>query len=526
MGSSTQSASAADRLVERLSTPWAVALFWIGFSVVFAVIQLVSSSTLTLDSAVTVENVQRHLSGGYQLRNPPLFDWMYYFTQAVLGGGILAHTLLRYFLFAPIGILHYFAFRQVGCSRRLAAAFSYSLIFFIWMASDFHYHFTHSLPLFVLGLASWVTAIAYIERQDAWRAGLLGLLIGFGLIAKWSFVLPLAGTLVAFLLDGRARMALLNRRSLLIPLFAVIPLVPVVLWLIEVNGDVVSVVHDRMVSGSVPFIERVGPAIGEYAESLVLYLLPWPVVVGIIAYLNRRREAAPEPMHANGRLAAAATLWTAGICLAGVAGLGVTNMGTRYMFPVLLTAPIAIAAWIAARVDEPTFAEATIRTATVVAIAAVVIRFWSFHIIDGVLPDNVEQRMPFAALAHELEARNLGAAQFISTSERDAGNLMAHLPEARAVALGSLRAEPPPADLLSVRPCVAIWRGKIEGSPTRPEPAPQPEAIAALAGADAGPIEDVYVNWPRPLYGDDLQSVWRIMPLPEATPACREARGL
>jgi hypothetical protein len=111
---SAASDARTDAIVERLSSLRAVALFWIGFSLVFAAIQLLSSSALTLDSAVTVENVQRHLAGGYQLRNPPLFDWLYYFASQVFGEGILAHTVLRYVFFSAIGILHYVAFRQVG----------------------------------------------------------------------------------------------------------------------------------------------------------------------------------------------------------------------------------------------------------------------------------------------------------------------------------------------------------------------------------------------------------------------------
>jgi hypothetical protein len=185
-----------------------------------------------------------------------------------------------------------------------------------------------------------------------------------------------------------------------------------------------------------------------------------------------------------------------------------------------------MAAWIAVRVDDRPFAEATMRTATVMTIVAVVIRFWSFHVLDGFLPENTEQRIPYAALTEELKARGLGAVQFVTPGERDAGNLIVHLPEARAVALNSLRVEAPPADRLPVRPCVAIWSGSLEGSHDRPELPPLPDSIAALAGSGAGQIGDIFVDWPRPLYGEDRQSVWRVMPLPDDASACLAARGL
>ncbi len=515
----------SDAIVLRLSSLRAVALFWVGFSIVFAAIQLLSSSTLTLDSAVTVENVQRHLSGGYQLRNPPLYDWLYYFASRIFGEGILAHTVLRYLFFSAIGVLHYVAFRQIGFSRRLAAAFSYSLIFFVWMASDFHYHFTHSLPLLAIGLAAWVSLVAYVERPGAGRAAVLGLLIGLATIAKWSFLLPAAGALAAVLLDRRARAAFFDRRTLLVALFAVLPVVPVVIWMLGIDGNVVSVVHDRLVGKPVRYVERILPAAKSYLVSVVLYLLPWPIFIGLIAFAARRPEA-PSPLHPNGRLAVAATLWTVGLGLAGVMAVGVGNMGTRYMFPVLLVAPLAMAAWFAARVDEAKFAEGTIRVATVVVVVVTIVRFWSFQIIDGVVPENPTQRTPYDALAAELTAHGLGAAQFVTTNDRDAGNLLAHLPAARAIALVTQRVEPPLPDALADRPCIAIWGGAHAKLPDAPREPQAPDFVKPFVEADAGHVEDIVIPWHKPLYGFDRVSLWRILPLPAEAPVCLAARSL
>jgi hypothetical protein len=517
--------AASDAIVERLSSLRAVALFWIGFSLVFAAIQLLSSSTLTLDSAVTVENVQRHLAGGYQLRNPPLFDWLYYFASQVFGEGILAHTVLRYVFFPAIGVLHYVAFRQVGMSRTLAATFSYSLIFFVWMASDFHYHFTHSLPLLAVGLGAWVMLMAYVDRPSATRAATLGLLVGLATIAKWSFLLPVTATLVAVLLNARARAAFFDRRALLVPLFAILPLVPVTIWMLGIDGNVVSVVHDRLVGTPAPYVERILPAVKSYLVSIVLYILPWPVFVGIIAFAARRR-ATPGPLHPNGRLAAAATLLTIGLGLAGVIAVGVGNMGTRYMFPVLLTAPIAMAAWLAARVEEKPFATLTMRTATVMVVVATIARFWSFQIIDGVVPENPTQLTPYDTLAVELSARGLGDAQFVTDEDRDAGNLIVHLPEGRAIALVTQRVEPPPPDTEAERPCVALWGGDRARLPARPREPRVPGFVQPFIDAGAGPVEDLLIPWHKPLYGVDRVSLWRILRLPPDAPVCRMARGL
>lgn len=513
-------------LVDRLSSPVAVAIYWIGFGVIFGAIQVLSSSTLTMDAAVTAETVQRQLAPAYQIRNPPLFDWMYFMVQAGFGDSILSHSVLRYTLITAIGLLHYAAFLQVGCNRRLAAAFSYSLIFFVWMASDVHYHFTHSLPLVAAGLATWICAIAYVERPRSWLAALLGFCLGLGIVAKWSFPLPLAGAVIAFALDSRARAAFARWRSLLIPVIALIPILPVAYWIATIDRNLIFVVHDVLVRTPEPYVDRVGVAVWKYLTSIPLYLLPWPVIIGLIFLRARRGATVGGSMHPNGWLAASMTLWTIGLGFAGVVVLGVDNMGMRYMFPILLTAPIAMAAWVAPRVDDSEFARTTLAVATVVTILAVIIRLWSFHIVDGLWSANTRQRVPYERLAHELTIRGLAAAQFVTSGDRDAGNLMAQLPEARAMSVNSVRIEPPPTDDQPERVCVVLWGGNDWRVPGQPRPLKTPEALAPIIATATGAIEDIVVDWPSLLYGEDRRSIWRIAMLPAETPACQAARGI
>lgn len=231
-------------------------------------------------------------------------------------------------------------------------------------------------------------------------------------------------------------------------------------------------------------------------------------------------------MHPNGRLATSMTLWTIAIGFAGVVVLGVDNMGMRYMFPVLLTAPIAMAAWVAPRVNDTEFARMTMTVAMVVTILAVIIRLWSFHIVDGIWPANTRQRVPYERLAHELTIRGLAAAQFVTSGDRDAGNLMAQLPEARAMSVDSVRIEPPPADDKAERVCVVLWGGNDWRVPGEPRPLRTPEALAPIVAAATGAIEDIVVDWPSPLYGENRRSVWRIAMLSPQSPACQAARGV
>ena len=145
----------------------------------------------TLQDAIEAELLQGHLAGGYQLKNPPLYEWLLWTVQLVLGPGPLSYLVLRYALIAATGILFYLALLRTVPDRRLAAAFSMSLVLFYWFGWESHHNVSHSLALLVAILAFWLVALAYIERQTAARAVVLGLVIGLGIMAKWSFVLVL-----------------------------------------------------------------------------------------------------------------------------------------------------------------------------------------------------------------------------------------------------------------------------------------------------------------------------------------------
>jgi hypothetical protein len=76
------------------------------------------------------------------------------------------------------------------------------------------------------------------------------------------------------------------------------------------------------------------------------------------------------------------------------------------------------------------------------------------------------------------------------------------------------------------RACVAIWGGNNTRLPERPSPRPPPKFVARFIEAGTGPIEDIHVDWPKPIYGYDRQSIWRFVELPPEAEICRTARGL
>ena len=110
--------------------------------------------------------------------------------------------------------LFYAALLRTVPSQRLAAAFSLSLVLFYWFGCEIHHSVSHSLALLAASLALFLAALAYAERPTAMRAFLLGLIIGIGLMAKWSFLLMVAGLGVALAVTGETRRIYRDPRTL------------------------------------------------------------------------------------------------------------------------------------------------------------------------------------------------------------------------------------------------------------------------------------------------------------------------
>jgi hypothetical protein len=107
-----------------------VVAFWLLWCLAFELMLWAVSPGRTSQDALSSELLQGHLAGGYQLRNPPLYEWLLWAVQQVIDSGPLSYLILRYSLIGAIGILFYLALLRTVASARVAAAFSLSLVLF------------------------------------------------------------------------------------------------------------------------------------------------------------------------------------------------------------------------------------------------------------------------------------------------------------------------------------------------------------------------------------------------------------
>ncbi len=344
---------------QSLLTARGVVAFWLIYAASFLVLNLLLAPGRSLQDAIEAELLQGHLSGGYQLKNPPLYEWLLWTVQLVLGPGPLSYLVLRYALIATTGILFYLALLRTIPDQRLDAAFSISLVLFYWFGWESHHSVSHSLALLVALLAFWLVALAYIERPTAARALLLGLVIGLGIMAKWSFALFLVSFCIALAFDASDRRIFADRRSLLIPAAAAVPIIPFVLWLTRLDPTVIWLHSTR--GGDLHGMLR---SEANLLLSIPLLFLPWLLVVLFLAWRFRQGRTPRETPRSESWLA----LTTAAIAIAlmavvvalvssgAIPWLTARSVAIRYLAPCSLIAALGIAGVIAARIEHECFA--------------------------------------------------------------------------------------------------------------------------------------------------------------------------
>ncbi len=298
----------------------------------------------TLQDALTAELLQRHLAGGYQLRNPPLYEWLLWTVQRLAGQGPLSYLVLRYSLIAATGILFYAAVRRTVGSHALAASFSLSLVLFYWFGWEAHHSVSHTLALLVAGLALWIAALVYADKPTALRALALGLVIGLGIMAKWSFLLLVFSLGVALAVVPSTRRIYADPRSLLVPAAAALPVLPYLFWLAQHDTGLIAGRSVLPKAALTP--KRVLDGATSFLTGLVLVFLPWILVVAVFVRRCQRVSPPEDRTETATRLAfitagAMVALMAASfvaVTLRGMAPFGVSKFAIHYLFPVCLFA--------------------------------------------------------------------------------------------------------------------------------------------------------------------------------------------
>ncbi|MCC6948289.1 MAG: glycosyltransferase family 39 protein [Bradyrhizobiaceae bacterium] len=497
----------AGRLAALLSFRGVLA-FWIVYGVAHAALRLGMTRTLTIDDARANELTQT-LAFGYQLRQPPLYEWVLWCVQQVLGAGIESHLAVRYSLIGLLGLATFGAVKAAVKDDRWAAVASLSLAFAYPVAWTFHEWATQTIVLSIACMLTMQAVIRWFEAPGLRAAVFLGAALALGALSKFSYPLFLGGLVLAALSMAETRARLADARLLLAIAIAGLALASYALWVLQVRGDVVADLSSHLVANEWSHVRRAGYGLWRLAVSIPTFLLPWILIVALLAPAAFVRPPADAPASSLGeRLSLRTMLFAAALAAIGIVALGATNIAARYMHPILIVAPV----FVFARVARLAPGEARLRqfAAFALIVAMFVLAFRFAAATDNPVTRALDRRLllPYAELAEALKAQGVVGGTVISPSVREAGNLRAFIPELRVAAHDSLRVQRPPWRAGDDRSCALVW---AEG---------QESAARRMAPFDEAAVRRIDVL-PKPGILAARPAAWFMVRLDPTSPACR-----
>jgi len=474
-----------------------LAAFWIAYGLIHLLLRAYMSETLSLDDARANETAQG-LALGYQVRQPPLYSWLLFGLQELIGTGLSGLVALRYAIVALIGMAAYGATFAACNDRRWAAAASLSLVLTYSVGWSFHEWATETMVMSVACFATLHAALRFLAEPSRARSIWLGLAVGLGLMSKFSYAVFLFALIFAVGTFPELRRRLVDTRLLLTLGIALAMTVPFVWWLVSVRGDLAGMASLHLIEAQRPYLQRVFLGIARLSWSLPFFLMPWLAIVAAIAWPAFRPGQqvpalcnAAEGTGAIGtevapswpeRLVLRTMLIGAVLMAAGIVAIGVTNIGERYMHPVLMIAPVYAFARMSRSLPGKPYLRRFVATALVAVLLLLVARVFSFENQLFGRPTR-QHAQPFAGLAKALEQRGLTGGTIVTVSVRVAGNLRQFFPAARYVADDTQRLFRPARRASDEQSCVLVWHENENGRARMLAPEPAAERIEIMAPA-------------------------------------------
>lgn len=380
----------------------------------------------------------QQLAWGYGPQ-PPLYTWLQWGANALLGPSVLAAALVKGVLMALNLLFWALAAREVmPASRAPAAALGVLLLpVSLWIGVR---DVTHTLLVSCAVAALWWLLLRQLRRPTAGGFAALGLGMAAALLSKYNAALAVAAMGAAALSVPQTRRALLSHGWPLAPLVTVLLLAPHAGWVASHWGQASEETLEKMHRGgsaSGHWLAEIGAGLLSLLPLLLITLLPWALALtwafGRRVWRSLTAPPAPDqplpPPWLEPLLARYVALVLLGL-LAMVAA-GVTRFDARWLHP-LLAAVVVLAFALLVRESPDVRAQRRwngLLTALALAMLALP-AFDAWRDVRRGAPDRFN--WPVAAMARELRAAGYdGRSMIIADHLTLAGTLRTVFPQAR-----------------------------------------------------------------------------------------------
>jgi 4-amino-4-deoxy-L-arabinose transferase-like glycosyltransferase len=448
---------------------------------------------VTLSPVVTIDDAREAVLGqtlawGYQARQPPLYNWLVRGAFRLLGVSVASLTFAKYVVLgAAYGFL-YASARRLLPTPRLALLATASLLLVIPVSWTFHEALTHSVAVLAACAATFYLVLLL---RDSGRPRLyfaLGVVVGLGLLSKYTYAVFAAALALAALTDGRYRARLRHPLILLTLGVAALLVLPSLAWFWRHGGDLSDQYAREVRSGRDSYLIGVAGGL-YYSVKIGVYYLGILAAVFVLLFPESARPLPaptdPEaPAEAGGRLLGRFLVAVALLLVGGAFSGQLAFLKFRWMIPALCLAPL-YAVWRVARTaPAPERVRALGQILAVVA-AGIAVAFVAGVVGSGRVSRPSHLAEPYDRLAEALAQAGFSDGTVVAGPGPMVGNLRFRFPRARVLSLEHPQYVPPRE---GKGQCLVVWE---RGDPTR-----VPEGVARFLKVvlDARPPEVVAVR--------------------------------
>lgn len=421
--------------VEGLIVVLAIALLYSAIHIGF---RLLASSVLGEDDTLdTILSQDLRIAYDAFPRQPPLYNWVLWAVQQVIGPRIEGFLLIKYAaLIATAGFLYATAHRATG--DRLWAMLTVESLALIYQISwRFHEGFTHEVGAMVTVAA---TTWALLRASDLGRVrdfAVLGIASGLGALTEPAFTVYLLALLIATSLQPAIRSRIFSLPLLVSLLIALAIASPYLLWLV--------IDQRRLAALAVPATSHWQEAmkgLGDALRGPFFYLAPLilflPAIFPRFARVAWRDLRAPPNASAKPdyeQLVMHAGLAAFGLSIFGALAFAIKDQATHVLMPLYVMTVVWLFGAARRACDAPIRITRFTRLAIFIALLALVVRLINMFVLDPACRI-CRWGIPYTDLAHEMRAHGFDNGTIISIGDELPGNLRQLFPASKIATRG------------------------------------------------------------------------------------------
>jgi len=346
----------------------------------------------------------RFLAAGYGSSQPPLYTWLAMLAASLVGTSVLALKIVKYGLLAAGLVAYFTAIRRLGYSNRAAAAGMFGLLLFPQIFWEMQHALTHSVAIFCFTSVLLLALVEVEKRRSAIAYAFFGLATAAAMLSKYNIVIFLAALFLAALSVRETREAIFDRRFLISVAVAVLACLPTLYWSLTHLDDLLSHQGGLGVAegGSIAKTALLG--IRRLANAIVNFA-GLPAAIFAVAYIlaTRKRTEPHQPVRWPEELLWRAIALGLAVMVTVVLAAGITQFRDRWMLPIFILFPAALAMRFDAMGQKGRKTQATIVFVGAVLAISVLPLSWYMHLHGGDSRGSIA-RMDYRSLYDQINA--------------------------------------------------------------------------------------------------------------------------